>query len=229
MNPRHAEIAAIPLFEGMRADALDELVARARVRALPRGGRAFDQGEPVERAHVLLSGAVRISQAGSDGGQVALRFIGPGEIFGSVAIFTDGQYPADGVAMTDSVEVSWGRAELLALTERHPRIALNLIAIVGHRLAELQNRVREMATQRAESRIANTLLRFGAQAGRATAAGTEIAFPLRRKDIADISGTTLYTVSRTLGDWRRRGLIAADGRGVVLTLPLELRRIAESA
>src|SRR3546814_4078303 len=66
----------------------------------------FDQGEPVERAHVLLSGAIRIAQAGSDGGQVVLRFIGPGEIFGSVAIFTDHLYPADGIAMVGSTERS---------------------------------------------------------------------------------------------------------------------------
>src|SRR3546814_18604182 len=78
----------------------------------------FDQGEPVERAHVLLSGAIRIAQAGSDGGQVVLRFIGPGEIFGSVAIFTDHLYPADGIAMVGSTEASWTRADWLGLIGR---------------------------------------------------------------------------------------------------------------
>src|SRR3546814_6583805 len=111
----------------------------------------------------------------------ALPIFGPGEIFGSVAIFTDHLYPADGIAMVGSTEASWTRADWLGLIERYPRIALNLIAIVGRRLAELQDRVREMATQRAERRIANTLLRLARQAGRATGAGTEIGFPLRRK------------------------------------------------
>src|SRR3546814_6148431 len=95
--------------------------------------------------------------------------------FGSVAIFTDHLYPADGIAMVGSTEASWTRADWLGLIERYPRIALNLIAIVGRRLAELQDRVREMATQRPERRIAYTLLRLARQVGRATGPGTEIA------------------------------------------------------
>lgn len=233
MNPNDpalsAAIAALPLFEGVPSAAIAELVTSARVRTLSRGERAFDQGETIERAHVLLAGAMRISQSGSDGGQVAIRFIAPSEIFGSVAIFTDGQYPADGIAMLDSIEASWARQELLGLAERYPRIALNLVAIIGHRLAELQNRVREMATQRAESRIANTLLRLRRQAGQTTAGGIEIAFPVRRKDIADIAGTSLYTVSRTLNEWNRRGIIAIGGRAVTLALPHDIAKIAESS
>src|SRR3546814_2285818 len=63
----------------------------------------------------------------------ALPIFGPGEIFGSVAIFTDHLYPADGIAMVGSTEASWTRADWLGLIERYPRIALNLIAIVGRR------------------------------------------------------------------------------------------------
>jgi CRP-like cAMP-binding protein len=176
---------------------------------------------------VLLSGAVRIAQTGADGGEAVIRFIGPGEIFGSVAIFTDHCYPADGVAMTDSVEASWGHADLLDLIELYPRIAVNLITIIGRRMAELQNRVREMATQRVECRIANTLLRLARQAGQATDAGTAIAFSLRRKDIADIAGTTLHMVSRTVTDWRRRGWIMDDKRGLILVSPEAIERIAQ--
>ena len=222
-----AAIAALALFDGLPPAALAEAAARARVQRLPRGARLFDQGEPVERAHVLLSGAIRIAQAGADGGEAVIRFIGPGEIFGSVAIFTDHCYPADGVAMLDSTEASWAHADLLDLISRHPRIAVNLVTIVGRRLAELQNRVREMATQRVECRIANTLLRLARQAGQASHAGTAIAFPLRRKDIADIAGTTLHTVSRTLTEWRRKGWIADDKRGLILLSPERIEQIAQ--
>jgi len=222
-----AAIAALELFDGLPPAALDHVIARARIQMLARGARVFDQGEPVERAHLLLSGAVRIAQTGADGGEIVIRFIGPGEVFGSVAIFTDHYYPADGVAMIDSIEASWAHADLLHLIERYPRIAVNLVTIIGRRLAELQNRVREMATQHVECRIANTLLRLGRQAGRTGPAGTAITFPLRRKDIADIAGTTLHTVSRTLTDWRRKGWIADDKRGLVLLSPGVIEQIAQ--
>jgi CRP-like cAMP-binding protein len=222
-----AAIAALDLFDGLPPAALEEAVARARIQTLPRGTRLFNQGEPVERAHVLLSGAVRIAQAGANGSEIVIRFIGPGEVFGSVAIFTDHCYPADGVAMIESIEASWAYSDLLGLISRYPRIALNFVTIVGRRLAELQNRVREMATQRVECRIANTLLRLSRQAGRARHAGTAIAFPLRRKDIADISGTTLHTASRTLTDWRRRGWIADGKQGPILLSLQAIEQIAQ--
>ena len=83
-----AAIAALELFHGLPPAALDQVIARARIQTLPRGARLFNQGEPVERAHVLLSGAVRIAQTGADGGEIVIRFIGPGELFGTFAIWT---------------------------------------------------------------------------------------------------------------------------------------------
>ncbi len=225
--PRHDAVAALELFRDISASALAEVVATARIRALPRGTKVFDQGEPIERAHALLSGGVRISQAGSDGGQVVIRFIGSGEIFGSVPIYTDRRYPADAVAMTDSVEVSWSQGELVASMERHSRIAINMIAIIGRRIAELQDRVRELATQSAERRVANTVLRLARRAGRPTAAGTEIGFALRRKDIADISGTTLHTVSRILTGWGKDRLVVSDHQYLTLCSVAAIERIAD--
>lgn len=221
-------LAALDLFQGLSQEALAEVKAGVRVRSWPRGMRLFDQGQPTSCAHALLAGGVRVSQAGSDGGQVVIRFIGPGEIFGSVPIYTDRHYPADAVAMTNVVEASWSRADLVALMERHSRIAINMVTVIGRRLAELQDRVREMATQPAERRVANTLLRLARQAGRSTAAGIAIDFPLRRKDIADVSGTTLHTVSRILAKWGKDGLILSDRQQLTLVSVADVERIAEA-
>lgn len=219
-------IAALELFRDVPPEAMTAVIEAARIRALPRGARVFDQGESIDRARALLSGAVRIAQTGSDGDQVVLRFIGAGEIFGSVAIYTDRHYPADAVAMADSVEASWDRAVLTALMERHSRIAINMVSIIGRRLAELQERVRELATQSAERRIANALLRLARRAGQPAAGGVEIGFPLRRKDIADISGTTLHTVSRVLTRWGLEGLVLTEHRHLTLCSIAEIERIA---
>src|SRR3546814_1790869 len=77
---------------------LNDVAALARTRPLPRGLRIFDQGELAGRAHALLSGGVRITQSGSDGEEILVRFIGPSEIFGCVPVLTDGLYPADATA-----------------------------------------------------------------------------------------------------------------------------------
>lgn len=220
-------LADIALFAALPPAVLDEAAAMARARPLPRGLRVFDQGETAGRAHALLSGWVRITQAGSDGEEILVRFIGPGEIFGCVPVLTDGLYPADATAIVDAVELSWDPADLLALMQRHSQVAITMVAIVGRRLGEAQERLRELATQSADRRVARTLLRLLDQAGRPGGDGIRIAFPLRRKDVADIAGTTLHTASRILAEWERRGVLVSRNRHLIIASPEELRRIAE--
>jgi CRP-like cAMP-binding protein len=150
-------------------------------------------------------------------------------MFGTVALFTDRCYPADATAMGETVEASWSEPELLNLMTRYPQIAINAVRIIGQRLQEMQNRVRELATQRAERRIAHTLVRLAQRSGHGTAAGTVIPFPLRRKDIADVAGTTLHTASRILSGWEKAGLMASQHHRLTIRNPSDLLRIAEEA
>lgn len=209
------------------SDIWRDTAAAAGMRHLPKGARIFDQGEPAGRAHALLSGCVRITQAGSDGAEILVRLIGRGEIFGCVPLATDGLYPADATAMVDSVEISWDPADLLALMRRHSGIAINMVSILGKRVGEMQDRFRELATQSADRRIARTLLRLLGQAGHQSEKGMRIEFPLRRKDIADIAGVTLHTVSRTLADWERQGLLVSQKQHLIIVSPDAIHRIAE--
>ncbi|HWL48061.1 MAG TPA: Crp/Fnr family transcriptional regulator [Sphingomonadaceae bacterium] len=221
-------LATMELFVGLGMDALNDVAALARVRPLAHDIRIFGQGEPATRVHALLEGGVRITQSGRDGGEAVMRFIGPGEMFGTVALFTDRLYPAEAVTLDDSVEISWSEADLHALIGRHPGIALNLLGIVGRRLAEAQDRIRELSTQRVERRIAHALLRLADQAGHdGGAGGTTIRFPLTRKDLAAVAGTTLHTASRVLTAWEKAGMVATERRHVTLRQPDALRAIAE--
>ena len=177
--------------------------------------------------HALIDGRVKIVQTGPDGQQVVMRFIGPGEMFGTLAIFTDGLYPADAVAVADCVELSWPAAAMTELMDRHPAIARNALSIIGGRLRELQNRLREVATERVERRIAHALLRLVRHAGRRVEAGVEIDFPLSRQDVAEMTGTTLHTVSRTLSAWESQGIVESGRQQVVIRKPNALVVIAE--
>lgn len=222
-------LAAVDLFAGLPASGLETVAAAARRRRVPGGTRIFNQGDEGVRAHAVIEGAVRISQTGSDGAQVVVRFIGPGEMFGTVALFTDFRYPADATAVGETVEASWSEPELLDLMTRYPQIAINAIRIIGRRLQEMQNRMREVATQRVDRRVAHALIRLAQQCGHGTLAGTTISFPLRRKDIADLAGTTLHTVSRILTGWEKAGLLISQRRRLTIRNASELLRIAEKA
>jgi CRP-like cAMP-binding protein len=221
-----AQIAALELFMGLSGSALDEVAARARVRPLRRGTMLFAQGAAAERGHMLLIGRVRITQSGEEGGQLVVRFVGPGEMFGTVALFTDRHYPADATTVIDSVEISWTEQELLELLHRHPQIALNLVKIVGARHREAQERLRELATQRVEQRIAHALLRLANCDAPADGKAGAIDYPLTRQDIAQLCGATLHTASRVVKAWERAGYITSDRKAVRILDVAEIRRIA---
>jgi CRP-like cAMP-binding protein len=87
--------------------------------------------------------------------------------------------------------------------------------------------MREMATERVERRVARALLRLAREAGKRTEAGIEIAMPLSRQDVAEMTGTTLYTVSRLLSAWEQDGLVETGRQRVVIKQAHALVKIAE--
>lgn len=220
-RPTIQVFAGIELFRDLSDRALHRIADMARVRRLPKRTRVFSQGDGDVRMHAVLAGAVSVVQVGSDGAQVVTRVAGAGQMLETVAMFTDKRYPADAVAMCDTVEASWNEADFLALMGAYPRIALNLIRVISAGLQEMEERVWELATRNVESRIARTVLRLARNNGSATPAGISIGVPLRRKDVADIAGTTLHTASRVLTSWEKAGVIGNHSR--VLTI----KRLAE--
>lgn len=220
-------VATMGMFRGLDRDALGDVIGEARSRRVEKGTRIFSQGDEADTCYALVDGRVKIAQTGPGGEHLVIRFIGPGEMFGTLAVFTGGGYPADAEAVTDCVEITWSAETMTALMHRHPVIATNTLDIIGKRLREVQARLREVSAERVERRIARALLRLVRQAGRRTEDGVEITFPLSRQDLAEMTGTTLHTVSRTLSGWEERGMVALGRRHVVIVAPHALVAIAE--
>jgi CRP-like cAMP-binding protein len=225
--PAPGDLLDSDLFRDVSERGLADAIRCARVRQLPKGVTIFTQDQPADRAHSLLAGRVRIAQGDADGGQLLVRFVGPGETFGTLGLFTGHRYPADAATVTDSAEMSWTEAALLGLIARYPQIAVNLVKIAGERLRDAENRLRELATQRVERRIAHAILRLTEKAGPATDNGTAIGFPLSRKDLAEMCGTTLHTVSRILTAWEREGWIETHQQRIAIRNPAVLRKMAD--
>src|SRR6185436_8350712 len=185
------------------------------------------QGEDVHSFFVLLHGHVRASKTTPAGQQIVVRYVAPGETFGVATAIGLAQYPATATAVDDSVVLAWPSAAWPRLAARHPSLAANALQTVGSRLQETHARVIEMSTQQVERRVAHALLRLARQAGRKVEQGVEIDFPISRQDIAEMTGTTLHTVSRTLSAWESQGLIESGRQRVVLRDPHRLFTLAE--
>jgi len=222
-----AALAQAPLFQGLDSDAVASLLAAARERRVRRKGFFFHQGEPATAVYWLRRGQVTLLQVGPDGSQVILRLVAPGEAFGVIAAVAGASYPVSAQASSDCRALAWRGDALRSLMERHPRLALNALRTLADTLVELQERYRELVTDRVERRVARTLLRLVRQVGRKTDAGVLIDTPLSRRSLAEMSGTTLYTVSRIMTAWEQRGLIATARDRVTIRYPHGLTVIAE--
>ena len=214
------------LFGGLGVEELDTVAALATPRVVRAGQALFRQGGEPTHLHLVAEGRVKIWQQTGSGASLTIRFMEPGDVPGCVAVFRRIPYPATATAVLDSKLLTWPWARVGELLERHPRIAANAVEVVGIRTEEMLHRMREFATEPVERRIARALLRLSGQAGRRVGTGVEIGFPLSRQDIAEMTGSTLYTVSRTLREWERQGLVVSGRQRVVVRDPSRLGEIA---
>jgi CRP-like cAMP-binding protein len=112
---------------------------------------------------------------------------------------------------------------------KFPSLAVSALQTVGSRLQDTQARVIEISNEQVEQRVAHALLRLAKQAGRKVDAGVEIDFPISRQDVAEMTGTTLHTVSRILSAWEQQGLVEGGRQRIVLRDPHKLHILAEGS
>jgi CRP-like cAMP-binding protein len=221
------QLAAVPLFRGLSAEALARIRSPAHPIAIDAGDRFFSEGEEADGFFVLIGGRVKLTQLTPEGHQVVLRIVGAGEAFGGAGAFGDATYPIGAEAVEPAAALVWSSAAMRRLLEAEPGVAVNAVQFVANRLHDLQRRYRQLMTERVERRVARALLRLISEAGRRVDTGVEIDFPVSRQDIAEMTGTTIFTVSRLLSTWETRGIIRGGRQRIVLVAPQALVALAE--
>jgi len=219
------DIAVIGLFKGLEPDVAADLLRQAQRRVVHADEVLYAAGKPARAVHVLASGAAKLIQTTPKGGRVIVKYVRPGEIFGSPALL-DKFYPADAVAVMEGVELQWPSEVIRTFIDRHPRVALNVIQDLEARLREMEGRLRDLSNEPVEQRLAGAILKLVETFGQEAPEGIEIPFPVSRQDLADLIGSTLPTVSRTLRAWEtqrqirrsRLRLVIADVEAVARVL-----------
>ena len=202
-----AAVQGLALFENMSPDDLDDILRTATSRRYAPGDKVFEQGELAESFFVLLFGRLRVTQVTSEGQQLVIRMVNPGDLFGIAKALRRTDYPGTATAASESIALAWPMASWDDFMVRHPSLAVNAMQTMGGRLMEAQQRLRELSTEEVERRVAHTVLRLANQAGRKDEGGIRIDFPISKQDIAEMTGTTLHTVSRILTAWEHENLV----------------------
>lgn len=216
------------LFKDISPDVFEQVIAVSVLRSIEEDGFFFLQGDPATHAYVLVEGRVKMIQITPNGQQIMMRIMTPGQTYGGIALLNPrAGYPATAQAVEDSTALAWDTTHLRELVAKDPSISLNVMGLMHGYITELQERQKALVTDRVEQRIARILLKLAAQSGRKIKQGVLIDLSITRQDIAEMSGTTLFTVSRTLNEWERSGLLEIGRERVVICDPHRLVSIAD--
>lgn len=202
------------MFADLKPAAYSDILSCAMVRVFARGETMFLQGHPV-REHVLLSsGMVKVTQVGASGVELLLWMNGPNE---TVGIPNDAPFcwhACSARAVKRCHALSWEDAHLQSLILKYPQIRTNISQMIAVQLGEMEKRFREIATKEVSMRLSFALLRLAAQVGTPVRGGIEVS--LSFDELAQLTGSTVFTVGRILSKWGKEGLIAPRNRAVVV-------------
>ncbi len=207
-------MCASAVFAGLTESECLEIASCARARTFARDELLFMQGQPSSSLVMLHGGSVKQTQISSNGAEVIIQMSGKGEPLASTAGCLPCNHTCSARAMEKCNASVWEYARLQDLLKKYPQIGINISRILSGRLDELQERFREVATEKVAQRLARALLRLMKQVGKPSKGGVEIS--LNREELAQMTGTTLFTISRLLSKWGEEGFVLPCREAVVV-------------
>jgi CRP/FNR family transcriptional regulator len=220
-------LRASAVFAGLPAREIDAVAAVAQEARHRAREYVFMEGDAARWLYVVKTGRVKIVRQSRAGRDVVLELLGPGEVFGGVAVIEQRPYPASAQAVEASVVVRIPAPTILALSERHPALIKEMALLIGRRLRAAHDSVKSLAVDPVEARLAARLLRLAESDGARGPRGLTLPFHLTRQSLADMTGTTVETTIRVVSRWLRDGLVDdVEGRLVIRDVDA-LRAVAD--
>jgi CRP/FNR family transcriptional regulator, cyclic AMP receptor protein len=216
-------LRSVPLFADLEEGELERFSQVAVARSFPAGTRVFHEGDHSDACYIVREGSFRVTREHSDGRAITLATLGPGDIFGELAML-DGEVRSASVeALADGELLALPAGEVRALLARHSEITVKLIAALVRRLRTANERISRQSFQTVPSRVAGVLSQLVAEESPRSGEGGEVTIRMNQTDLAQLAGTSRESVSRFLADLERSGIVQ-PGRGRVTVLAPEKLR-----
>jgi CRP/FNR family transcriptional regulator len=216
----HAEaLARVSLFGDLSASQLAEIAVHFREERFDPDAYIFREGDPSARFWAVSLGQVKIVKYGEGGKEIVVEVIPPGEVFGGGTMLIP-QQPATAQALSEVVALSLPVDDYKRLLLQYPAVALQVIEMLGARMQGII-RMRAMAGQRVDRRVAHILLKLADKFGERHETGVLIRASLTRQDIAELSDTTVETAIRVMSRLSKEGIVKTLRGGYVVILDRE--------
>lgn len=211
------------LFASLADAQRQSILQASRPRRLARREVLERQGDPARTFYLVAAGYLKLTQVTAGGEEVVVRFVGPGEPYGGVVVLDQDTYPVSAQAVEAATVLGWTREVMRALTNEIPQLRMNIVGEIAQHMRDALARVQQLQTARVGQRLAATLLHLARPIG----ATLRIAHPVTRQELAEMTGATLFTVSRTLSEWESRGWIATVQAHIELLQPTHIERLVD--
>ena len=219
-------IQRIPIFANLSAFDSNAILSAAHEKEFGRRQTIFVEGAPCRQVLLLLTGCVKTTQLGPTGCEVILRLNGPGELIGAVESYLGNNNLVTARTTQTTTALVWEASTFEAVSDRFPVLRRNTARLLGFRLQELEERFREISTQKVAPRLSQQLIRLSNQLRQHSQGVLEIG--LSREELAQLTGTTLFTVSRLLCQWERQGIVSTRREAVVVRNLKALMEMSEA-
>ena len=207
------------IFSSLSEAELAGLAGLAIERSFQPDEFIFWEGDEPDYFYVIAEGKIKVVKHSSSGKEFIIAFFGAGEMFGEVAVFEGKPYPASAQALSASTVLGIRRGNFLDFIAMRPQVALHIINILGGRLRDAQGRLKDLAGERVEQRLARLMLMLASRMGN--------TLPFTRQELADMAGMTTETAIRLTGGLSERGIIRTSRGRLVILDEVKLRALAE--
>jgi CRP-like cAMP-binding protein len=233
-EPRRTQNASsllerVPLFAGLSPEELARVAALAVPRSYPAGSIILHEGDPGDTCYVVRSGRAKVTRQHPDGRTITLTNIGPGEIFGELAMFGGEVRSATIEAIEDVEAMAILADDLKHALKEYPEISIKLLGALGGRLREANERLTRQSFQNVSSRVAGVLAKLietGSGTSPLGAEGepsSEIVVHSTQADLARLAGASREATSRFLASLQRAGVVTCRRGRVIVHDPQALR------
>jgi CRP-like cAMP-binding protein len=223
----HSKVAPAryPLLSDLSTDDHARLLGAARLKEFSRGDVLYMDGDPVDEVLLLLSGVVKITKIGACGAVVILRLAVPGEALGAANLFSTGVHTVTAEPMRLCRALAWHAPAFKSFVECRPLLFSSILRNLADWLREIEERFHEMATDPVPARVARQLVRLHEKM--VPPGNDQVDIYLSQEELAQMTGTNLYTISRLFSEWEDNGFVRSRRRVVSVCEVQSLREIYE--
>jgi CRP/FNR family transcriptional regulator, cyclic AMP receptor protein len=215
-----------PIFRELESEAIDQLCRYAKHATLKRGTMIFCRGDPGNSLYAVISGTVKMSISSPDGRSAIFNLVGPGEIFGEIAVLDGRARTADATANTNCEVFIIDRREFIPFVRSQPTLALKFIELLCGRLRWTSDQVEQIILQNLPGRLASALIRLSEKHKTDPAAKT---IAITQQEISEMVGMTRESINKQLRAWEEKNWVRLEHGAIVVLNADPLRQLAEGA